>query len=114
MNLCAKKYQEIDDLKGIIQQRKNKDKVVLQIEEFLKKCDINNAHGRVNIGKPLYKESLEILENNPAVSREDVAIFKNDARLISLYPGHGPNASRARILFLNDIIINFSAIKSQL
>lgn len=39
INLCAKKYQEIDDLKGIIQQRKNKDKVVLQIEAFLKKCE---------------------------------------------------------------------------
>lgn len=75
---------------------------------------IYNAHGWVNTGSPLYKESLEILENNPAVSKEDVAIFKNDTRLISLYPGHRPNAGKARILFLNDIIINFSAIKSQL
>ena len=110
----AKTCGEVKTLKGVIRQREDKDKAILEIEEFLKKCSINDPHSWVNIGSPLYQESLEILENNPAISKENIAIFKNDARLTTLYPGHGPSAGKMRILFLNQIIIDFSEIKPQL
>jgi len=108
------KKRELNDLKKIVQEKKDKDKAILEIEEFLKKCNINDPHSWVNIGSHLYQESLEILENNPAISKENIAIFKNDARLTTLYPGHGPSAGKMRILFLNQIIIDFSEIKPQL
>jgi len=107
------KKRELNDLKKITQERKDKDKAILEIEEFLKKCNINDPHSWVNIGSPLYQESLEILENNVAISKENIAIFKNDVRLNILYPNHGLCAGMIRILFLNQIIIDFSEIKPQ-
>lgn len=105
------KKRELNDLKKIVQEKKDKDKAILEIEEFLKKCNINDPSTWLIMGSPLYQEALEILENNAAISKKDIAIFKNDAMLTEFYPPHYLSAGKMRILFLNQIIIDFSEIK---
>ena len=96
----AKTCGEVEELKAKLTDKENKQRFVADIRPVMNQ---ETLHNPLNKGAPLYDEALVVLQNNSAVSKVWIDIFKNDTSLRQKFDSmHRPGELRIRLL--NELI----------